>query len=649
MTAPLQDSEATAVRHRLLRVRLSEPRWWRRDQGPLLLRTTPGGECLRLLSRPFGGLRLLRPGGARERLKARDAARLDGEFFLAYPRWRGGAATARQWLALSRACGGRSTAEELMAVAAALVPVVPALAVLLLASLRNRSWPIFLAFLGSFSLGAILAGWATSSARLRRGRDVNLRLHGLLWDRLLASWPTAFDRLPPAVLATRLREALSAAQREAEAPDQLRAAAVTTAAAMAIAAIATPTLVVAAGIELFAGFAALHLLWRRVGRAMLAAGEWSPAYERAITDLSNMMPTFRGLGAQDFLLRRMRRALDDLMAAGDATERAVIAARTGARLLLLLLPSTIGTAAALGLAPASSPLRLAAAMLATCAAADGVRRIGVISGTRQARRQRMAGAMRPLAGAAEDPGDTTARQGTAGRFEVLSVENLGFAYGTAPPILSRLDLRLKRGEVVAITGPSGCGKTTLLHLIFGLLEPTSGSVRVNRTASCSGVSPAAFERIGIVFQDQELPPLTIRGFVAGANRLPAAAIDDAIKLVGLEAAIAQLPMGMQTLIVPNAFASGLLQRLVLARALAQRPQLLLLDDASSALGSCRGKALFEELRRRGMTVLLTAQDAAPLGGADRMLRLEAGRLTSQPARDTTEAAPPPPAAPVRRA
>jgi ABC-type multidrug transport system fused ATPase/permease subunit len=454
----------------------------------LLARDDAGGNWLAVLPRCFGGIAAIGADGRARRIDAEQAAGLGDTFFIPYPRWPSGAATVRQWLALARS--GRGTVgDALMTVAAALPPVIPAIGALLLGlgpsawpNTRPSTWHISLAILACLTVAGALGCWAAALGRVQRGRDAGRHLHGLLWDRLLYSMQTALRRVPPTTLAVRLRDALSAAQHEAETPEKLREAGVALVVAVAVLAVASPVLAVICCGELLAGFAVLHCLWRKVGAGALAAGEQTPALEQSITDISNLMPALQPLQAAGYLLDRTKAAVLSALASGARVHRAVIAARCGGRLLFAMQPLTIGIAAAAGIGAASMS-NLAAALLAAGPAAAAVFRIGAVACTRNARLARMEKAMPALAAesnpAESNPGQTAPAAARIGRFAALHLEAVRFAYDSAPPLLQEVDLRIERGEMVAVTGRSGSGKTTLLRIMLGQLKPNAGQVRVN--------------------------------------------------------------------------------------------------------------------------------------------------------------------------
>ena len=209
-----------------------------------------------------------------------------------------------------------------------------------------------------------------------------------------------------------------------------------------------------------------------------------------------------------------------------------------------------------------------------------------------------------------------------------------FDADTAPiPALRGVDLTLGRGQFVAVMGPSGSGKSTLLNLVAGLDVPTAGEVFVDGT-SLAGRSESALARIrrahiGFVFQFHNLlTGMTAREQVALAAALAGASRRDAderardlLDLLGLRERADDLP---------GVLSGGERQRLAIARALANRPTLLLADEPTGALDSDAGEEVLELLRRlhhEGQTILLVTHDRSVAAGAERVLHMSDGRLT----------------------
>lgn len=210
---------------------------------------------------------------------------------------------------------------------------------------------------------------------------------------------------------------------------------------------------------------------------------------------------------------------------------------------------------------------------------------------------------------------------------ILSVEGLGFSYG-ARPVLTAVDLTVAPGEVVAILGPSGSGKSTLLRLIAGLEHPSSGRIAVAGKAVADARSSLPAERrgLGLVFQEDALfPHLTILDNVAfGLKKLARAERRDR----ALET-LDRFGLADRADDWPHRLSGGEQQRVAVARALAPRPALILMDEPFSRLDSELRRQIREDvvavLRDTGVGVVLVTHDAEEaMTSADRLVLMAGG-------------------------
>lgn len=199
------------------------------------------------------------------------------------------------------------------------------------------------------------------------------------------------------------------------------------------------------------------------------------------------------------------------------------------------------------------------------------------------------------------------------------LEDVGFTYGSLP-VLSGVSFEIKSGETTALIGPSGCGKSTLLSLVGGMLQQQRGRIVSVGSAPSECLNPFTF-----VFQDFALLPWrSVAGNVELAlehhrltERERAARVDDVLALCGLrEFARAY----------PKQLSGGMRQRVGLARALAVRPALLLMDEPLSALDAQTRELLMDELlsiwaRERTTTLYVTHNLDEALRLADQIIVL----------------------------
>ncbi len=213
--------------------------------------------------------------------------------------------------------------------------------------------------------------------------------------------------------------------------------------------------------------------------------------------------------------------------------------------------------------------------------------------------------------------------------EVLQVRGLRRSFDSeVAPVraLRGVDLSLQRGEFVAVMGPSGCGKSTLLNVVAGLDAPSGGEVVV-AGESLAGRDEDALAlmrraHIGLVFQFfnllegmTTLENITLAAAIAGASRR--AAERRARDLIDL------LALGEKAPEYPATLSGGERQRLAIARALANEP-----TGALDSEGGAEILELFRRLHAGGQTILMVTHDPKVASGADRVVEMRDGRITS---------------------
>ena len=205
--------------------------------------------------------------------------------------------------------------------------------------------------------------------------------------------------------------------------------------------------------------------------------------------------------------------------------------------------------------------------------------------------------------------------------------------------LAGLDLDLRRGELTVVSGPSGAGKSTLTDLALGLIRPTEGAVLVDGAPLAAGNLRRWRAACAVAPQDPYLFHGTLRANLAWPRPdLPADRLRAALESAAAAEFVARLPSGLDTVVGERGgrLSGGERQRIALARALLREPTLLVLDEATGALDAEAERRIVESLRSLSarMTILAVTHRPRLREAADRVLRLEAGRLTgdSRPGR-----------------
>ncbi len=221
---------------------------------------------------------------------------------------------------------------------------------------------------------------------------------------------------------------------------------------------------------------------------------------------------------------------------------------------------------------------------------------------------------------------------SAGEREAVRFEHVTFRYaGGGAPALSDVDFTAKRGQTIGIIGGTGSGKSTLAHLIPRFYTATEGRVLVDGKDVGEIPVERLRERVGVVPQKAALFKGTIRSNLLWGNgaateeellaAVKTAQAEDVLAAKGgLDGEVAQEGKNLS---------GGQRQRLTIARALVRKPEILILDDSSSALDYATDARLRRALRETGCTVFLISQRTASVAHADAVLVLDDGRLAGK--------------------
>ena len=217
-------------------------------------------------------------------------------------------------------------------------------------------------------------------------------------------------------------------------------------------------------------------------------------------------------------------------------------------------------------------------------------------------------------------------------IELIDVTKTYYQGDNPVVALDHLNLRISRGELLAVTGKSGCGKSTLINILGGLDSPDQGEVRVDGedVTRMDDYRLTLFRRsrVGIIFQFFNLLPILsveenigLPYLLMGNSNPPGPRIDRLLREVGLS---------QRRHHKPHELSGGEMQRVAICRALINDPELILADEPTGNLDSASGKEVLEILRRlrdeQGKTILLVTHSQEGAAIADRVIRMSDGKL-----------------------
>jgi ABC-type multidrug transport system fused ATPase/permease subunit len=230
--------------------------------------------------------------------------------------------------------------------------------------------------------------------------------------------------------------------------------------------------------------------------------------------------------------------------------------------------------------------------------------------------------------AARTVGDPDARIDSSMEPGAVLVDNVSHTYASAArPAIAYVDVAVRPGEFIGVVGSSGSGKSTLAHILVGLIDPTSGMVRVGGEPDEERDLIAFVPQVPFVLQASVLE--NIRWF----RPIEESQLLKAAEMAGLKPVLDRLPLGIRTEVAQEGLtiSGGERQRLALARALAGSPRVLILDEATSALDSESERAIQATLRalQGSVTIIAVAHRLSTVLSADRIWVMEDGRIIEE--------------------
>jgi len=628
-----------ASRIRSRRVLLRDD-WWRRDNGPLVAFVAPSEDPrvrqpVALIPSSVRGYDLIQATGERSPLDASLAERLTGEAYMLYPSLPARPVTLSDLVRLAFA-GRRRDLGTLLATGAAgglLGLLVPILTGQLFGSAipgadRAQLAAIVLALLISAGAAALFQ-LVRSLAVLRIGGKLDGAVQAAIWDRLPALPVTFFRRYTVGDLADR-----------AMGIDTLRGLLTGNVLTLAL-----------AGIFSVFSFSLLfhysvRLAWLATGMVALlivvtAALVWAQLrHQRAILAVQGKIASLlfglihgiaklRVAGAEPRAFARWAERFSEQRRRTFAAQRMANVQATFNALYGVM--TSLGIFAMAGFS--SSRALPMGEFLAFNAAfgqflTSGLALVSVFSSVLAA--VPLYERLRPILEAVPEMDDSKAEPGEL-RGDV-EFSHVSFRYGSdGPVVLDDVSFRAREGEFIALVGPSGAGKSTCLRLLLGFERPTSGSIYFDAQDLAGLAAQSVRRQLGVVLQSGRPMAGSLFSNIVGSALLGIDEAWEAARAAGLEEDIKAMPMGMHTVVSEGAetFSGGQKQRILIARAIVQRPRILLFDEATSALDNRTQEIVSRSLEGLKATRIVIAHRLSTILNADRIYVIEGGKVVEE--------------------
>ena len=212
----------------------------------------------------------------------------------------------------------------------------------------------------------------------------------------------------------------------------------------------------------------------------------------------------------------------------------------------------------------------------------------------------------------------------------IELNNVSFRYDESMPnVIDGLTLKIKAGEYLAIVGSTGCGKSTLMRLLLGFEKPQKGAIYYDKKDISRVDLKSLRKKIGTVMQDGKLFLGDIySNIVIAAPQLTLKEAWEAAEIASVADDIKKMPMGMHTVISEGqgGISGGQRQRLMIARAVAPKPKILMFDEATSALDNITQKKVSEAIDSLKCTRIVIAHRLSTIRHCDRIIVLDGGKI-----------------------
>ncbi len=215
----------------------------------------------------------------------------------------------------------------------------------------------------------------------------------------------------------------------------------------------------------------------------------------------------------------------------------------------------------------------------------------------------------------------------------VEISNVYFSYRENQKLIENFNLKVNKGEKIAIVGPTGCGKTTLINLLMRFYDVNSGTISVDGVDALDVTRKSLRDGYGMVLQDTWLRNASVRENLTMGEKISEDEIVEVCKTCHVHSFVKRLPEGYDTLITENGsnLSTGQKQLLCIARAMLKKPKMLILDEATSNIDTRTEKKINDAFLRlmEGKTTFIVAHRLSTIVNADCILVMKDGHIIEQ--------------------
>ncbi|MDC0216477.1 ABC transporter ATP-binding protein/permease, partial [Candidatus Pelagibacter sp.] len=220
------------------------------------------------------------------------------------------------------------------------------------------------------------------------------------------------------------------------------------------------------------------------------------------------------------------------------------------------------------------------------------------------------------------------------KFHTLKLKNISFSYNEKTHIFNNIDFEIKKGDFIGIIGETGSGKSTLIDLLTGLINPSSGKIICNDKYEITNCSVSWQSKIGYAPQMFNLLDDTIENNISfdNSSKKNEKVLQDSIKISVLEEFIEKNPNKLKSIVGERGIqiSGGQRQRIIIARALYRKPEILILDEATNALDSSTEQKIITNLcekKAADLTIIMVTHRESSLKKCNKILRVKNKTIT----------------------